>query len=67
MIFLAPHDGVLSLVALRAQNVEIRDSNFLRLEVVVLLQAVVEFVVTFAVQPEIQKWCTFRLASHMTD
>ena len=55
VVFLAAHDGMLSLVALRAQNVEVGYSNFLRLEVVVLLQAVVKFVVTLAVQSEIQR------------
>jgi hypothetical protein len=49
VVFLAAHDGMLSLVALRAQNVEVGYSNFLRLEVIVLLQAVVKFVVTLAV------------------
>jgi len=55
VVFLAAHDGMLSLVALRAQNVEVGYSNFLRLEVVVLFQAVVKFVVTLAVQSEIQR------------
>jgi len=55
VVFLAAHDGMLSLVALRTQNVEVGYSNFLRLEVVVLLQAVVKFVVTLAVQSEIQR------------
>jgi hypothetical protein len=55
VIFLTAHDGMLSLVALRAQNVEVGYSNFLRLEVVVLLQAVVKFVVALAVQSEIQR------------
>jgi len=44
---------MLSLVALRAQNVEVGYSNFLRLEVIVLLETIVKFVVTLAVQSEI--------------
>jgi hypothetical protein len=55
VVFLAAHYGMISLVALRAQNIEVRYSNFLRLEIVVLLQAVVKFVVTLAVQSEIQR------------
>jgi len=53
VVFLAAHDGMLSLVALRAQNVEVGYSNFLRLEVIVLLETIVKFVVTLAVQSEI--------------
>jgi hypothetical protein len=55
MVFLAAHDGMLFLVALRAENIEIRDSNFLRLEVIILLQTDVKFIVTLAVQSEIQE------------
>ena len=54
MVFLAAHDGMLFLVALRAENIEIRDSNFLRLEIIILLQTDVKLIVTLAVQSEIQ-------------
>jgi len=49
VVFLAPYDGVLLTVTLRPEYVEIGDSDFLRLKVVILLQTVVELIVTFAV------------------
>lgn len=55
VVFLAPYDGMVFLVALCAKHVEVRNSNFLRPEVVVLLQTVIKLVITFAVQPETKR------------
>jgi hypothetical protein len=49
VVFLAPYNGMIFLVALCAKHVEVRYPNFFRLEVVILLQTVIKFIVTFAV------------------
>jgi hypothetical protein len=50
VVLLAAYDGMLLLVALCAEHVEVGYSNFYRLEVIILLQTVVKLIVTLAVK-----------------